>query len=465
MRRRRPEPLPACLALAACLAFPAACGEAGAEAPDPERVRALAARLGDEAHAAREAATRELLALGPAAWPLLEPLLKDARDPECAVRLRLIAREAGILLEEQKPFVAAQLTALVGPGNQGNAQACDALLDLGPPGEHALREYLEAAEAEPYLSFKTEPPATLRAGEQAEVQIELKNRSRQPVWISALSQSWRLSPVKHTSLGGARPTAVRVGSGGGRRTMRSSGRRGGHPLLQHLGIREGGAHTFNARLSGGATGFTEYAVSFLLSDMALEIPRADGRAPARLTLNAGLSQELGAPSIGCTILCLPNLETVEDDPRLALTLERAEDAPPRAGEKLALRARFKSKATLVTQRLERNLIHYAWWVLLDANGGHVAHGAWDAALEAGEAARAARDLPPEGEAAWPLAIQLPKEPGAYRLLAGYEIDADMVSQEAAPEYDLPGEKDERFEFRLRRAKLYAELEEVEVAAP
>jgi hypothetical protein len=198
---------------------------------DAARIRKCVEKLSADDFKIRESASAELKQLGPKAWPALEPFLKS-EDHELTARLRMIAADFGILLDEQRELAAALIKKLESDQSKERIQGFDGLLLLGPAGIKLLQENLSGAGAEPRVTVDVPPSVVTNT--EVKYKLSLSNESDKPFWVNERSRSLGYSARFEKPFGEPREETT-TGSGGGGRSMYVSGG-SSHPISRFAAI-------------------------------------------------------------------------------------------------------------------------------------------------------------------------------------------------------------------------------------
>lgn len=408
------------LALSACRA--GAQDRAEPEAVDAEAVLRLVEKLDDQDFEAREDATAALRKLGPAALPILEPLLEKA-SPECRGRIRGLAIGWGVLLKAERARLPEVLKRLRGRDETPRADAFDELLRMGPAGRAILEEELGGKGARLDLALAFDRRA-VTVGQEVTGKGTLRNAGTAPYWRYAGSSEMNFYVGGAAPFGEYRPRGRIVRAGG----VRGCGLMGWdpdyHPFRRWEAVLPGSPPSELAiRQPVQMHGVYEAVLRSSVSSGSLKRLLPGAVQPVELKVNASMDGEKALEvSRKEKLFVLPDFDAPgAGGEELALRVVPPQ-GPASAGRLLVATARLENTGAGASVWLEENLARYAWYAVLGEDGVPVRWGSWRSAAQGGEPeVLAARRVAPCEAAEWRL--ELPAgtlSPGTYRLAAGYE---------------------------------------------
>ncbi len=195
------------------LAFPFLAAALAAGEAAPSAARDLVADLGSADFTRREAATKELLALGEAAGEDLHRAASGSPDAEVRMRAAEILDRIGWASPADRVRIedlVRKLKATRDP--EAGAELFGALQGMGKPGQKALRALFPEKHPSARLSVEMKlDRRTIRRGESVVSKAVVKNAGAEPVWFRPSALGFSCAPVieEKATAPGAR-TAVRA---------------------------------------------------------------------------------------------------------------------------------------------------------------------------------------------------------------------------------------------------------------
>lgn len=411
------------LALSACRA--AAQDLAEPAAVDAEAVLRLAQGLDAVDFAVREEAMAGLHKLGPAALPVLEPLLEEA-SPEAAARIRGLASGWGVLLQAERARLPEILKRLRGGDEMPRAEAFDELLCMGPAGREVLEAELGGQGARLDVDLALDRRA-VTVGQDVTGKATLRNAGTAPYWRTVGSKNIYFNCSAPKPFGENRP---------GRRIIRCGGGRGArawnpdyNPIRRWEAVLPG-SEPVELEIRQPLQSLGVYAGELRAYIPSQTIKRQMPRVllPVEFEMNKVLvaekAQWLTRP---VELFALPDFDAPDaGGEALALRVVPPHAAP--ACDSVRFEVHLENARSDASVWLEEDLARYAWYAVLDESGVPVHWGSWrSAALGGADEILDARSVAPCAAAEWRL--ELPAgtlQPGTYRLAIGYEVTPSRV---------------------------------------
>ncbi|MCW8132775.1 MAG: hypothetical protein KIS92_20685 [Planctomycetota bacterium] len=417
---------------------PAETPAAESKPADPERVRDAIARLGSADFDTRSQAQQDLLKMGSAVWPQLEPFLASSEDPEVRARLTKLSQVWGIILAADLPRAKALLEKVCSKDSKERIAGADGLLAMGKGGIGLLQEILSGEHAKPELRLTFDKPA-ISPGETITGTVTLTNTGDAPLWflerkyVEPLSIYWGyVQPF------GEKRKVTGVGGGGGGAFGQSVGRYRNpiwewRPIVKGDSIEKSDARKVTQETTFSHTLFGTYRGSATSSFPGGTIqPRLDPALPATIKLEIGkkVPEELAKGSIEEPYYVVPDLKAATGDEYLSMSITTS-GKTVKPGGTISANVTLTSLCKEAHLRIEEDVFRYAWYAVLDEQHVPVSHGSLASAMKDKDLRTAALSLGPKEALSCTLTLDLPKKAGSYTLVAGYEADGSATFGQVA----------------------------------
>ena len=398
----------------------------------PEHINQLIKDLDGDDYDLRSSARIELHKLGEAAWPLVKkvPFHDELEFDE---DIRELSYDMAIFDASQAQRAQVLFAQLDNPDELAKFnESCDALLEMGPAGVHALRKHLSGKGSMPSITINTEQTVFL-VNQSYSIHAQLINEGQAPFWIPRTGLSPNLTMERETSFGENRDLQP---SGQAAVARRSQQRINTTPLREFKPLmpNDNAGEPVNFQPTNGVTptlGLYTIKATATLPQTILQgnLPNTD--RTVELPLNSCFTADQRTITQTQRIYVVPDLAHFPEDPQLKLDLD------PRASENDGCYGLRVVLSTLVKDQklmLEEDLARYAWYLWLNEKGEPALWGSWYSVLAnpKSDIALVSRCLFPKDRSAWELKLPEPVQAGTYTLVLGY--DARPVDDEIARFY-------------------------------
>jgi len=424
--------------------------------PNESQVRQLIEDLGSEDFARREKAHRELLRIGEPAWPFLRKHLQDP-DRERQARVRALAESMALPTDEESVRAQRFIAQLENDDEELRAKGLDGLVAMGPVGLRILKKHLSSQDANPRLEVEL-PKQIWFLGEVLTCSALVRNHGSGTYWQNKRRPNTILLLMEHRSCFGDERTRGRrrraVFRYGG---MASTGYRNPirdwKPVLSGAVIQEEGLQR-ELRWPG----VYDVTVRYTPTSSSTIRPRFPGTTR---TVELELQQpDRKALEKRETVFVLPDLKHLPADPELSLQLRTVAEAATKHKPAAAFPVRIALRAPKldVPILLEAGFKSHAWFAWIDHAGKPVKWGSWASAMKPAERPLDPIEIRPDSELTCRLDLECPSKPGRYALMAYYNAEIGMLTDE----FDFGAEADSEKVVLFEEGELGAIVRDIEI---